>query len=89
MLVKEKLMMREEFSEVDIAIANYVLEREYQLKQDSVRRIAQETYVSPSSIIRFCQKLGYEGYNDFRDDYLKELIFPLKELIKIQLLPIN
>ena len=38
MLVKEKLMMREEFSEVDIAIANYVLEREYQLKQDSVRR---------------------------------------------------
>ena len=67
MLVKEKLMMREEFSEVDIAIANYVLEREYQLKQDSVRRIAQETYVSPSSIIRFCQKLGYEGYNDFRD----------------------
>lgn len=73
MLVKEKLMMREEFSEVDIAIANYVLEREYQLKQDSVRRIAQETYVLPSSIIRFCQKLGYEGYNDFRDDYLKEL----------------
>ena len=46
MLVKEKLMMREEFSEVDIAIANYVLEREYQLKQDSVRRIALQLYDS-------------------------------------------
>ena len=58
MLVKEKLLDREHFSEIDERIADYMLERQEKLKEDSVRRIAKRLYVAPSSVIRFCQKLG-------------------------------
>ena len=75
MLVKEKLQEREHFSDIDIRIADYVLERQESLKEDSVRQIAKKLYVAPSSVIRFCQKLGYEGFNELREEYLKELLY--------------
>ena len=73
MLVKEKLLNREHFSDIDCRIADYIMERQEELKDDSVRKIAKRLYVAPSSIIRFCQRVGYLGFNDFREDYLKEL----------------
>lgn len=73
MLVKEKLLNREFFSDIDCRIADYVLEQQEKLKGTSVRKMAKELYVAPSTIIRFCQKVGYEGFNDLREDYLKEV----------------
>ncbi|MCI8518475.1 MAG: MurR/RpiR family transcriptional regulator [Hungatella sp.] len=75
MLVKEKLQEREHFSDIDIRIADYVLERQESLKEDSVRQIARQLYVAPSTVIRFCQKLGYEGFNELREEYLNELLY--------------
>lgn len=75
MLVKEKLLDREHFSEIDERIADYMLERQEKLKEDSVRRIAKRLYMAPSSVIRFCQKLGYMGFNELRDEYLKETAY--------------
>ena len=63
MLVKEKLQDRERFSDIDSRIADYMLERQERLREDSVRQIAKKLYVAPSSVIRFCQKLGYVGFN--------------------------
>jgi len=73
MLVKEKLQNRKHFSDIDCRIADYVLEQQESLKDTSVRKMAKELYVAPSTIIRFCQKVGYEGFNDLREDYLKEV----------------
>ena len=73
MLVKEKLQNREYFSDIDSRIADYILDMEERLRDTSVRKMARELYVAPSTIIRFCQKVGYEGFNDLREDYLKEV----------------
>ena len=73
MLVKEKLQNREYFSDIDSRIADYILDMEEKLRDVSVRKMARELYVAPSTIIRFCQKVGYEGFNDLREDYLKEV----------------
>lgn len=73
MLVKEKLLDREHFSDIDSRIADYLMERQENLKEDSVRQIAKRLYVAPSSVIRFCQKLGYMGFNELREEYLKEI----------------
>ena len=75
MLVKEKLQDRERFSDIDSRIADYMLERQERLREDSVRQIAKKLYVAPSSVIRFCQKLGYVGFNELREEYLKELLY--------------
>lgn len=73
MLVREQLKQEERFSDVESRIARYLLEREDGLRADSVRQIASRLYVAPSSIVRFCRKLGYEGFSDFKEAYLREL----------------
>ena len=73
MLVKEKLQNREYFSDIDCRIADYILDMQEKLQDKSVRKMAGELYVAPSTIIRFCQKVGYDGFNDLREDYLKEV----------------
>lgn len=75
MLVKEKLQIQQNFSEVEKTIANFFLEHIEQLHTLTLREIADIIYVAPSSIVRFCKKIGYQGYNHFKNDYLKENIY--------------
>lgn len=73
MLIQEKLKRRESFSNVENVIADYILERGAALKNESARHIAAAVFAAPSSIVRFCQKLGYSGYAQFQKAWLKEL----------------
>lgn len=73
MLIQEKLKNDNHFSNIEKAIAQYLLENQHQIKKASVRFIAEQTYTSPSSIMRFCQKLGFNGYTDFKEAYLEEI----------------
>lgn len=73
MLIQEMLKNQEEFSESEKAIANYLINAKESIKKESTRQIASKAYVAPSSIIRFCQKLGFDGVSDFKEKYLEEL----------------
>lgn len=73
MLVKEKLQLQQNFSGVEKTIANFFLEQPDQLHVLTLREIADIIYVAPSSIVRFCKKIGYQGYNHFKEDYFNEL----------------
>ena len=75
MLVKEKLQSHQHFSDVEKNIATFFLEHPETLESLTVREVADKIYVAPSSIVRFAQKIGYKGYNHFRDEYLKELVY--------------
>lgn len=72
MLIQEQLKQQADFSDVERSIADFILAQGAGLKQLSARQIAAEAYVSPSSVVRLCQKLGYDGYNAFQDAWLAE-----------------
>ncbi len=72
MLIRERLAQRADFSQADCAIADYILQRGAALQGESARHIAAAAYTSASSVVRLCQKLGFEGYNQFRDAWLAE-----------------
>ena len=72
MLIQEQLKQQAGFSDVERSIADFILAQGAGLKQLSARQIAAEAYVSPSSVVRLCQKLGYDGYNAFQDAWLAE-----------------
>ena len=73
MLVKEKLQLNHNFSEVEKTIANFFLEHPDKLEVLTLREMADIIYVAPSSIVRFCKKIGYQGYNHFKENYLNDL----------------
>ena len=39
----------------------------------SSRELARSTFTSPTSVLRFCKKLGFENYNDFKVNIVSEL----------------
>lgn len=53
-------------------IASYILEHLESIEQLSMDEIAQETYVSKSSLVRFAQHLHFKGWKDFIPVLIRE-----------------
>jgi len=73
MLIQDVLKKQEEFSDAEKIIADYFLKEGVKIRKEGIRSIAKKIYVAPSSVVRFCQKIGFEGLNDFKERYLEEL----------------
>lgn len=85
MLITERLKEQKDFSKVDTVIADYFLNEENEWAEKSLRQIAQLLFVSPSSVVRLCQKIGFEGFLDFRTAYLHELDYLSSDFGKIDI----
>ncbi|MFQ6792547.1 MurR/RpiR family transcriptional regulator [Thomasclavelia sp.] len=75
MLISDRLHEKTNFTNVEINIAEYLLENQDHIKNQSAHYIANQLYTSPSMITRFCQKIGYQGFNDFKEAYLQEIAY--------------
>lgn len=51
----------------------YLLEKPESAVKCSIHGLAERTYSSPSTIIRLCHKLGFQGYKDFHKSLIYEL----------------
>lgn len=50
------------------AVANYVLAHVHTVPSLTTTELAAKTGVSPPTITRFCRKIGYASFEDFRLD---------------------
>jgi DNA-binding MurR/RpiR family transcriptional regulator len=57
---------RDQMSANDRKIADYLLQNSVLLRDYSSQQLAAAVGVSQSSIVKFCQKLGYKGYPDLK-----------------------
>lgn len=60
-------------SSTETIIAKYIQENPNQVCNMTIRELAEKTYASPSSIVRVCRVIGFEGYKDFRENLSIEL----------------
>lgn len=75
MLIVEKLKMKEMFSETEEGIADYLLKTGREIEAYSTRNLAEATYTSPATVIRFCKKIGFKGFDEFKEQILKEICY--------------
>lgn len=61
---------RENLSNSEKAVLDFLIANKGTLKDLSVEHIAQETFTSPASVVRMCKKLGYQGFKDFKVDFI-------------------
>lgn len=54
-------------------ICRYLLEHPEQVEHLSARELGAATFTSAASVTRFCQKLGFRGYPDFKLRFVSEL----------------
>jgi len=51
-------------------VLDYLIENKSVLNDFSVEKIAKAAYTSPASVVRMCKKLGYNGFKDFKIDFI-------------------
>jgi len=73
MQIVQVLKEKQDFSYTEAIIADGILKKGMDFEKSSARKIAKEIHVAPSTLVRFFQKLGFQGFNDFKEAYLKEL----------------
>lgn len=81
------LIVNEGSANADFAIAKYILSNIDRLQAITVNELIDSSFVSRSSIRRFCRKLGYGNFSELQTS-LTDIIFPsnihLREFISIK-----
>lgn len=66
---------KDSFNQKELAISQKILNNLDFVARESATNVSKQFHISQASLTRFCKKIGYNGYNDFRFDlfrYLKE-----------------
>ena len=72
MLLIEKIE-NTKFSPSEQIVIAFILGKEEFIEEYSTTMIAEETYTSPSILVRIAKKLGFSGFNEFKKAFLKEV----------------
>lgn len=75
MLIIEKLQNQKCMTVAEAGIASYLVAHGRDLKRYSTRDLADATYTSAATVVRLCKKLGFSGFNEFKDRFLEEQRF--------------
>ncbi len=62
------------FTKSDIKVKNFVIDNLDIITARSIDMIAEKADVSKSALLRFCKKLGYNGYSEFKYEVSKYLL---------------
>ncbi|OIJ18068.1 RpiR family transcriptional regulator [Anaerobacillus alkalidiazotrophicus] len=54
------------FNELDMTLYNYITQHADKVAYMRIRELADETHVSTATILRFCRKIGCEGFSEFK-----------------------
>lgn len=71
MLIRDRLE-RCEFSNSERVIIDFILKEKMNIKNMTMKEIANATYTSPSTLIRIAHKMKFKGWNELKEAYLKE-----------------
>ena len=74
-----KLRDKEGFSETEKVIADYLMNNFRNLPNLTTRELAKKTFTSSAAIVRFAQKLGFEGYSEFKVRFLADMMRYISE----------
>lgn len=56
------------------SIAEFIMKNPIEVIRQNLTQLAQMTHTSNSAIIRFCQKLGYQGFSEFKFDMSRYIL---------------
>lgn len=72
-----------QLNDLERIVYEYILKHPDKVKYMRIRELASETHVSTSTILRFCKKMGCNGYSEFklqfREHINRKLQFPMRD----------
>lgn len=64
---------RTQLNQTEEEILNYLINEKTQVEKWTIRDVANRFYTVPNTIVRMCQKLGFKGYTQFKEELKKTL----------------
>lgn len=61
------------FTDTEKELAGFIYHHAEMISSMTTRSLGQAAYTSPASITRFCQKLGYKGFPEFKMELMNDL----------------
>ena len=71
MTLEKRIQLCNELTPAEQQLANYILKNRSQLETVTISQLAQLTFLSISSIHRFCKKLGLQGFKELKLELLR------------------
>lgn len=56
-------------NELELDVYNYIAANQQQILYMSIRELASASHVSTSTVLRFCKKMGCDGYSEFKVEF--------------------
>lgn len=72
----EETMMR--YTDARHAVGEFILQEQDKLYQYTVTEIAEKTFTSKATVVRFAKAMGYGGWKEFMKDYIAEVNYQKK-----------
>lgn len=69
-----------QFSDKEKKIADFVLNDPRNIIHLTINQIADELNIAESTIFRFCQRIGFKGFQAFKISLASEVVTPLKDI---------
>jgi Transcriptional regulators len=66
----------QKFNETEVKIYKFIVDNGDKIPYMTIRELADKVHMSTSTILRFCNKMNYSGYNDFKmglNHYLNQI----------------
>ena len=68
------------FSEKEKKIADYILDNPQKIIHHTINQVSDEVNVAESTVFRFCQRIGFKGYQALKIALAAEIVTPIKDI---------
>lgn len=84
------LIEKTRFSNSEQVVMDYILEQGYNISSLTLKELSKQSYTSPATFVRFSQRLGFKGWEEFKTIFLKEIAYFDRQVDKVDLnIPFN
>ncbi|ASN03957.1 MurR/RpiR family transcriptional regulator [Virgibacillus necropolis] len=68
------------FSKKEKKIADYILANPQQIIHHTINQVSEDLEIADSTVFRFCQRIGFKGYQAFKIALAAEIVTPMKDI---------
>lgn len=68
------------FSTKEKKIADYILANPQQIIHHTINQVSDDLGIADSTVFRFCQRIGFKGYQAFKIALAAEIVTPMKDI---------
>ena len=58
-----------DLNDLELEVYNYIMRHQEKVLEMKIRELAEASHVSTTTVLRFCKKVGCNGYSEFKVKY--------------------